>query len=114
MFERIKTILTVKLIHRIKILINKNYREFQNESIRIKNIPRFTETSLYFLGKEIRIVDIASFNFLKLELFEHQIYKFKCDTETPYIIDCGANIGLSIIYFKLLFPKAEIIAFEPD
>jgi FkbM family methyltransferase len=32
----------------------------------------------------------------------------------PEIIDCGANIGLSVIYLKQLFPDAKIIAFEPD
>lgn len=48
------------------------------------------------------------------ELFLDEIYKFKSDTETPYIIDCGANMGLSVLYFKRLYPKAEIDAFEPD
>ena len=33
---------------------------------------------------------------------------------TPLIIDCGANIGLSSYYFALHFPKARIIAVEPD
>jgi FkbM family methyltransferase len=32
----------------------------------------------------------------------------------PFIIDCGANIGLSVIYLKRLFPSARILAFEPD
>ncbi|SHL96074.1 FkbM family methyltransferase [Chitinophaga sp. CF418] len=41
-------------------------------------------------------------------------YRFKADTDAPYIIDCGANIGLSILYFKWLYPKAKVLAFEPD
>ena len=32
----------------------------------------------------------------------------------PLIIDCGANIGLSAIWFANLFPEARIIAIEPD
>jgi FkbM family methyltransferase len=48
------------------------------------------------------------------EIFEEEVYKFKSSNPNPVIIDCGSNIGLSIIYFKKLFPEARIIAFEPD
>lgn len=47
------------------------------------------------------------------EIFIDEIYKQELHRQ-PLIIDCGANIGLSVIYMKRLFPQAEIIAFEPD
>jgi FkbM family methyltransferase len=47
------------------------------------------------------------------EIFLEQIYKQHLPQQ-PYIIDCGANIGLSVIYMKQLYPDAEILAFEPD
>lgn len=47
------------------------------------------------------------------EIFIDKIYKQPL-VENPYIIDCGANIGMSVIYMKQQFPLAEIIAFEPD
>ncbi len=47
------------------------------------------------------------------EIFIDKIYK-QYLVENPYIIDCGANIGMSVIYMKQQFPQAEIIAFEPD
>lgn len=48
------------------------------------------------------------------EIFLDEVYKFECNQDAPKIIDCGSNIGLSIIYFKRQFPNAEIIGFEPD
>jgi FkbM family methyltransferase len=33
--------------------------------------------------------------------------------ETPLIIDCGANVGLSALYFALHLPKARIVGIEP-
>lgn len=47
------------------------------------------------------------------EIFIDEIYKQELPSN-PYIIDCGANIGMSVIYLKSNFPDAEIIAFEPD
>ena len=29
-------------------------------------------------------------------------------------MDLGANVGLSVLFFKLIYPKAKISAFEPD
>lgn len=48
------------------------------------------------------------------ELFEEEIYRFTSDNPAPLIIDCGANIGLSVVYFKSLYPQSTIIAYEPD
>lgn len=47
------------------------------------------------------------------EIFLENIYLQDLPAE-PYILDCGANIGMSVIYLKKLFPAAEIVAFEPD
>lgn len=80
----------------------------------LKNIPRYTKTKATLKGHEIDIPDSASFLFMYKEIFEDHIYKFETSNPVPYIIDGGANIGLSSIYFKLLYPKAKIIGFEPD
>src|SRR5262245_3958230 len=34
--------------------------------------------------------------------------------EHPVILDCGANIGISVLNYKRQFPRAHIVAFEPD
>jgi FkbM family methyltransferase len=52
--------------------------------------------------------------YLIKEIFENEIYRFDCGHDYPVIIDCGANIGLSLLYFKILYPRSRIISFEPD
>jgi FkbM family methyltransferase len=42
------------------------------------------------------------------------VYHFETRKDEPRIIDCGANIGMSVLYFKRLYPGARITAFEPD
>ena len=74
--------------------------------------------------KEQKIADIAGFR-VKFQVYDHlyllfreiftdRSYAFASHTDTPFIVDCGSNIGLSVLYFKRRFPKAEIIAFEPN
>jgi FkbM family methyltransferase len=48
------------------------------------------------------------------EIFIFQVYDFANSTPRPLIVDCGSNIGLSVLYFKKIYPDARIIAFEPD
>lgn len=45
----------------------------------------------------------------------HEMYeRILARGRIPLIIDCGANIGLSPQYFAREFPKARIVALEPD
>lgn len=87
---------------------------YERELRRIRSNPRFEEGFSQILGKKIKYTDSASFCFIFDEIFRKKIYQFTSQSEQPYIIDAGANIGLSIIYFKSLYPHAEITAFEPD
>ena len=48
------------------------------------------------------------------DIFENEIYKFTASSDRPMIIDCGSNIGISVLYYKTLYPNAEVIAYEPD
>src|SRR5215203_885226 len=47
------------------------------------------------------------------EIFIQELYKIELEPNC-YIIDCGANIGLSVIYLKQTLPTCTLLAFEPD
>ena len=51
--------------------------------------------------------------FLDQILFR-RVNDFLADSERPVILDCGANIGYTVLNYKRQFPHAEIVAFEPD
>jgi FkbM family methyltransferase len=48
------------------------------------------------------------------EIFLRKQYYFESDTDEPFIIDVGSNIGLAILFFKTLFPRSAVTGFEPD
>jgi FkbM family methyltransferase len=39
---------------------------------------------------------------------------FSPTSERPWIIDCGANIGVSVLEWKTRWPQSQIVCFEPD
>lgn len=51
---------------------------------------------------------------LKKEIFGENCYYTELDADIPIIIDAGAHIGLTTLYFKQLYPEAKIIALEPQ
>ncbi len=66
------------------------------------------------LGARMRVLDYRAFVDVFSEIFVRQDYFFECDSPTPLILDCGSNIGMSVLFFKRLYPASRIIAFEPD
>jgi len=60
-----------------------------------KAIPRYQPGSTTIFEHELKYTDYASLTFLRKELFDLEIYKFESEKISPYIIDAGANIGLS-------------------
>jgi FkbM family methyltransferase len=51
--------------------------------------------------------------FIHSEVFDQQCYRLPLDRAPATILDLGANIGLSAIYFARLFPRAELACVEP-
>jgi FkbM family methyltransferase len=69
--------------------------------------------------KDVRILDYylacpgLDVNLLFQEIFVRQKYFFRAISKNPRIIDCGSHIGMSILYFKTIYPQAEVLGFEP-
>ncbi len=59
-------------------------------------------------------VDIASLESQFNEIFVERGYDFHCERSNPFIIDCGGNIGLSVLRFKRQYPNSSIVVFEAD
>jgi FkbM family methyltransferase len=90
------------------------FRPANREEARLRRMKRYEPTETTLLGRHVRIVDAPTFLSGRHEIIERGIYDFTAGGDSPRIIDCGANIGLSVIYFKQRYPASRIIAFEAD
>lgn len=91
------------LLHKLKIL-------FQY----VRLLLPLDEKQYRCLWFNVKHPDRRSLRYLFLEIFIGNEYYFKSEVAHPKIIDCGANIGLTVMYLKSLNPNCAIIAFEPD
>ncbi|TDB61377.1 FkbM family methyltransferase [Arundinibacter roseus] len=89
-------------------------REFMRLLWRYGDRPRHQLTDVSFGNYRLRVPDTMSFLFQHQEIFADEYYHFQSDDLQPVILDCGANVGMSVLYFKELFPQARITAFEAE
>ncbi|MFZ1693680.1 MAG: FkbM family methyltransferase [Flavobacteriales bacterium] len=78
------------------------------------SFPRHAPHSFRYRDWTIRCTDFLSVAWQISELFGEERMRFSADDAQPLIIDCGANVGISVLYQKWRFPESRIIAFEPD
>ncbi|MCS7020062.1 MAG: FkbM family methyltransferase [Bernardetiaceae bacterium] len=95
------------------------YRErirLQNSLKKIKNMPRFTHGQIIINGIKIHFTDRDSFLLMYREIVEEKKYFLQSQeiNVSGFIIDIGANIGLSVWAFRNQYPQATIHAFEPN
>lgn len=55
----------------------------------------------------------GSDSYIFSEVFLRRYYDFKLPGSPSYILDLGANIGLTTIYFSRMYPEARLAAVEP-
>lgn len=87
----------------------KSYLDIELQSRFCKNRSRAAvlDYRVDFLNPEL-------FVYLFYEMFILAEYYFACDKLNPRIIDCGSNIGISVLFFKTIFPASSITCYEPD
>jgi FkbM family methyltransferase len=56
---------------------------------------------------------VKSIATLHREIFVDLSYYFSARRSDPLILDGGSNIGMSVLFFKALYPDARVLAFEP-
>ena len=84
---------------------------FLQSKVRFKHSSEVTHKIFEF---NVTAYDYDTLKYLFKEIFISKEYHFESKNLSPSIIDCGANIGMSVLYFKHLYPNCKIIAFEPN
>ncbi|HEX9935463.1 MAG TPA: FkbM family methyltransferase [Longimicrobium sp.] len=68
---------------------------------------------LRWMGHRVRYSNRSSILFLVHEIFARCAYDFEPGRPDPLVVDCGANVGMAALFFRLRFPRARIVAVEP-
>jgi FkbM family methyltransferase len=110
----IRSILNPKLVDNIKRKLGFASLDVDYELSKISRLGRFKIGETNLIHPNFRFVDSESFIYQFIEIFRNDILFFKTDKANPMIVDCGSNVGVSVCYFKNIFPSSKIIAFEPD
>ena len=78
------------------------------------NMVRNQACSIVLDDNKFDIADGPSFYMMHKEIYRDQSYLFRYQRDTPLIIDCGSNYGVSILWFKKNYPDARIVGVEAD
>jgi FkbM family methyltransferase len=107
----------------LKVLLHKNISFAERLSI-AKALGKLKIASLhatinepykFLLGKNhIHCLYNKNVGFLLKEIFADEVYSVNENATVKSLLDLGANIGLSVAYFKTKFPSANIECYEPD
>lgn len=106
----------------VKYLFTNLYRALQTSNgrrllwlfLRYAGRGRHQPTDVPFGRYRFEVPDAFSFVWQYKEIFADESYRFTARVPDPLILDCGANIGTSLAWFRQTYPTARIIAFEAE
>jgi len=98
----------------INLVRNPEYFTYHRLATQLNWMPRHKQFSVRMHGWRLHLPDSASFLSTYRAVFLEKIYAFAFKGDEPRILDLGANVGLSVLFFKTIYPQARITAFEPD
>jgi len=90
------------------------YRDYCALGSKVRSVPRFTDVRVKCGSLSVVAPDAASLLSTYRQVFVDKVYAFRSESNSPRILDLGANIGLSVLFFKQLYPQARITAVEAD
>ena len=110
----IRPIIVEPLKHIHKMVTKPEYFTYSRLRSQLRKLPRYQDCQVNVHSWNLLIPDAASFLPSYKELFVDRIYQFKSENTAPKILDIGANVGMSVLFFKHLYPQAQITAYEAD
>ena len=109
-----KTLFSFLFTDAYRLLSSTNGRKFLWLLLTAGGTRRNQSTTLTFNGLRFRTPDSLMFFWQVKEIFVDESYAFPITSAKPVIIDCGSNIGTSVVYFSRHYPDAKITAYEAD
>lgn len=87
--------------------------------LRIYAQAKLSKKSNEIIQLQLEGFTVAGYSYVTLvelytDIFIKQVYRFETDAKRPFIVDCGANIGMAVLYFKQLYPESEVWAYEAN
>ncbi len=99
---------------RLRARFNQDLVTYRQFRLKLSGVPRYRPGFVAVGNWQLHYLDAASL----LSAFDVVVVKrwndVRCEKKNPVILDGGANIGISAIHYKRLFPGAVITSFEPD
>lgn len=77
-------------------------------------IKKQTNISFAIGGYKLFFPNPKVLRYLIKEILCCEEYYIELENNEPFIMDCGSNLGMSILYFKLKYPESKIIGIEAD